>query len=98
MNTAKKRGRPPKQRVEKPVQETQPVEAEPQEEPVKVEPLRVFARVGCQNPTLIEARHGGEKLLIRVPKRIRQRLIGKMIYIAPVDVLDGQVIYEYVQQ
>jgi hypothetical protein len=33
-----------------------------------------------------------------VPKRIRDRLIGKMIHITPSDVVADQIIYEYVPQ
>jgi hypothetical protein len=98
MNTTKKRGRPPKQRVEKPVQESQPESQEVKVEEPASAILQVVAHSACRNPTLIEARHDGKKLLIRVPKRIRDRLIGKMISIRQSDTIDGNATYEYVQQ
>lgn len=98
MKTAKKRGRPPKQRVEKTAQETQPEPQEVQAEAPTSAILRVVAHSACKNPTLIEARHDGKKLLIRVPSRIRDRLIGKMISIRQPDNIEDNAIYEYVKQ
>jgi hypothetical protein len=88
MKTAKKRGRPAKKQV---VEQPQS-EMSSSDDVVKVMVIRQ-----CRNTTMVEARLDGEKVLVRVPKRIHAKCVGKIIKIntEPTD-LGDKVIYDYI--
>lgn len=50
----------------------------------------------CRNPSLVEARLDGEKLLIKVPRSIRSRLLGKKIKVRKAGTDACPDLYEYV--
>lgn len=77
---AKKRGRPRKIVVEAEIPES----------------IRVLITKACLNPCMVEARLDGAKVVVRVPRRLQKKLIGKYITVSsqPEDTGDS-FIYEY---
>jgi hypothetical protein len=88
MKTAKKRGRPAKKQVSE-TEENQDVSA-------MSDTLEVIVTRKCVNPTMVEARLGGEKVIVRVPRRFQAKFVGKRIKVhaEPTD-LGDKFIYEY---
>ena len=73
--STKKRGRPPKAKTLSTIQDV--AEFEKDEELGMI--LDMLAIKTCRNPTMLEGCVKGEKVIVIVPKRIRDRLIGKTI-------------------
>jgi len=88
MKTAKKRGRPAKKQV---VEQTEPAMC------MIDNALPVLVIRQCLNKTMVEARLEGEKVLVRVPKRLHTKCVGKIIRINPEPTdLGDTLIYDYI--
>jgi hypothetical protein len=75
--STKKRGRPPKVKPAPIVEDV--VEFAEEDEICPI--LDMLAIKTCRNPTMLEGCVNGEKVVVIVPKRIRDRLIGKTIQV-----------------
>lgn len=92
---AKKRGRPRKNPI--PVEEeTHVLEVLPDPDPcLRTEIVEALAYRACRNPTMLEARLDGERIVVVVSRRFRDRLIGKKIQVRAIYHPNEQPIYEY---
>lgn len=73
-----------------------PLEALPDPDPcLRTEIVEAFAYKGCRNPTMLEARLDGERIVVVVSRRLRDKLVGKKIRVLAIYHPNEQPIYEY---
>jgi hypothetical protein len=83
---AKKRGRPPKRKMDKPIELSD----------VVIKPMTAFVVSACPNPLWVTASLGGFRIDVKCPAWASKSLVGKEIEICLVPSETGNY-YEYVK-